>query len=133
MTILALIMWLATTVAALVPPPPVAPAPVVGTVAAGRTVYRQCAPCHQIVRGGYSTVGPNLFGVFDRPAGTVAGYRYSNALQVRAAAGLVWTEENLRAYFADPRTFMPGGSMAYAGLRDPQRMADLLAYLRTEK
>jgi len=130
MTIMAFLTWLAMVLAPLVPKP--APQHV-ADAAAGRRAFGMCVPCHQVTPDGRNTVGPNLFGVMDRKAGAVAGYRYSSALMARAAAGLVWDEAALRAYLADPRKFLPGGSMAFAGIRDAGRMDDMIAYLRTVK
>ncbi|MGG5808539.1 c-type cytochrome [Falsiroseomonas sp. CW058] len=101
--------------------------------AAGQRVFNQCRACHTIDAGGRSGVGPNLHGVADRAAGAVQGFRYSNPMRERAAAGLTWTEENLRAYLADPKSVVPGGSMSFAGIRNPQQLADLIAYLQAQK
>jgi cytochrome c len=96
-------------------------------------MFRACAPCHTSAPGGPHKIGPNLSGIMDQPAGKRADFRYSNALNAKAAAGLVWNEDALRAYLTDPRAFLPGGSKAFAGIKDEQRMADLIAYLRTLK
>lgn len=97
---------------------------------AGQRVFNQCRACHTINQGGRNGVGPNLFGIVGRPAGAVEGFRYSAPLRERAAAGLVWTEENLLAYITDPKAVVPAGSMSYVGLRNEQQRADLLAYIR---
>lgn len=127
---IAILTWLAMALAQLVPPPP---PPRVADAAAGERVFRACAPCHTNTQGGSHKIGPNLFEILDQPAGKRANFRYSNALMTRASAGLVWDENALRAYLTDPRTFLPGGSKAFAGIKDEQRMADLIAYLRTLK
>jgi len=114
----------------LMPPPP---PPIVGNAENGQKWFRQCAVCHPVSPGGRNTLGPNLLGVFDRPAGAVAGFNYSNAMRTRAAAGLTWSEDNLRAYLTNPRSFLPGGSMAYRGMEDAQHMADVIAYLKVLK
>jgi cytochrome c len=98
--------------------------------AAGQRVFNQCRACHTVEQGGRNGVGPNLHGVFDRRAAAVEGFRYSRPMQQKAEEGLTWTEDNLRAYIANPRAFVPGGTMAYAGLRNEQQMNDLIAYLR---
>jgi cytochrome c len=97
---------------------------------AGQRVFNQCRACHTINQGGRNGVGPNLHGIIGRPAGSVEGFRYSAAMRERAAAGLVWTEENLIAYATDPKAIVPAGSMSYPGLRSEQMRNDLLAYLR---
>ncbi len=98
--------------------------------AAGQRVYNQCRACHTIDQGGRHGVGPNLHGIFGRKAAAIEGFRYSAAMREKAAEGLTWTEETLRAYIASPRAVVPGGSMSYVGLRNEQQMNDLIAYLR---
>lgn len=97
---------------------------------AGQRVFNQCRACHTINQGGRNGVGPNLFGIWDRAAGAVEGFRYSAPMRERAAAGLVWNEENLRAYITDPKAIVPGGSMSYVGLRNEEQRNNLIAYLR---
>lgn len=101
-----------------------------GDAAAGRRVFNQCRACHTIEAGGRHGVGPNLHGIIDRKAGSVEGYRYSAALRRKGEEGLVWTEDQLRAYLADPKGTIPGGSMTYVGLRNEAMLGDLLAFLR---
>jgi len=96
---------------------------------AGQRVFNQCRACHNINQGGRSGVGPALYGVWGRAAGAVEGFRYSAPMRAKATEGLVWTPENMRAYLADPKAVVPGGSMAYAGVRVEQQLNDLLAYL----
>jgi cytochrome c len=97
---------------------------------AGQRVYNQCRACHTVDQGGRNGVGPNLYGVFDRAAGSVDGFRYSAALRAKAGEGLKWDEATMRAYLANPKAVIPGGSMAFAGLRNEQQLNDLIAYLR---
>lgn len=94
--------------------------------ARGEQVFRVCSACH-VLEEGVNRVGPSLYGLFGRTAGTVEGFRYSPA---NANSGIVWSEETLEPYLENPRTFMPGNRMAFAGVRDPQDRADLIAYLR---
>jgi cytochrome c len=98
--------------------------------AAGQRAFNQCRACHTVDQGGRNGVGPNLHGVFDRRAGSIEGFRYSAPMRAKAAEGLTWTEANLRAYIADPKAVVPAGSMSFAGLRNPQQVDDLIAYLR---
>jgi cytochrome c len=72
-------------------------------------------------------VGPVLNGLFGRKAGTVEGYNYSPA---NKNSGLTWDEATFRTYIANPRAAMPGTKMVYAGLKDEQRINDLIAYLK---
>lgn len=96
---------------------------------AGARVFNQCRACHTINQGGRSGVGPNLYGVWGRPAGSIEGFRYSAPMRAKAGEGLAWTPENMRAYLTDPKAVVPAGSMAFAGIRNEQQLNDLLAYL----
>ena len=97
---------------------------------AGPRVFNQCRACHTVDQGGRNGVGPNLYGVFDRRAGAVEGFRYSAPMRAKAEEGLTWNEANLRAYIINPKAVVPAGSMAFAGLRNEQQLNDLIAYLR---
>lgn len=101
-----------------------------GDAEAGRRVFNQCRACHTAEQGGRSTIGPNLHGLFGRTAGSVQGFRYSEPMREKGGGGLVWNNETLRAYIANPRSVVPGGSMTFAGLRNEQQITDLLAFLR---
>ena len=101
-----------------------------GDPEAGQRVFNQCRACHTINEGGRSGVGPNLHGVVDRAAGTREGFRYSANLREQAAAGLTWNEATLSRYLTNPKDVLPQGSMAFAGLRQPQQVADVIAYLQ---
>jgi cytochrome c len=98
--------------------------------AAGQRVFNQCRSCHTINAGGRNGVGPNLHGVWERAAAKVEGFRYSAPMREKAAAGLVWTEDNLRAYLRDPKAVVPAGAMSFAGVKNDQQLADLLGYLK---
>jgi len=95
----------------------------------GRRQFGLCRSCHTVVEGGPNMTGPNLHGVFGRPAGAVEGYRYSDALQ---NADFVWDAERLDAWLANPRTYLPGNRMTFVGLDDPKKRIDLIAYLKVE-
>ena len=75
-------------------------------------------------------LGPPLFGVIGRKAGSVPGFDYSATMR---NAGFVWTPDRLRSYLPGPRDYLPGVRMTYAGLHDPQKLEDLIAYLKTLK
>ena len=100
--------------------------------AAGKDVFKQCMACHTTEQG-KNKVGPSLFGVVDRPAGKVDGFKYSKPMQEKAAGGLVWNAENLKAYITAPKEVVPGGTMAFAGIKDPAKVDDLIAYLAEQK
>ena len=98
-----------------------------GDAAAGETVYNQCAACHAVEEG-VNRVGPSLYGIMGRDAGSLEGFAYSDA---RKDSGITWDEETLSAYLEDPRGYIPGNRMPYGGLKDEQQRADLIAYLAT--
>ncbi len=98
---------------------------------AGEGVFKRvCSTCHNPTVDGPRKLGPTLHGVVGRKAGTVEGFRYSSA---KRDADLVWTPEKLDPYLKDPRAFMPGTTMAYAGLKNDADRANLIAYLKTLK
>lgn len=78
-------------------------------------------------------VGPNLFGIVGRRAGSVEGFRYSRPMHGKHEQNFVWTPDNLRAYIRNPRAVVPGGSMSFPGLRNDQQLNDLLAYLQAQR
>ena len=106
-------------------PADVAFADLTGDAAAGETVFAQCRTCH-LIEEGKNGVGPSLYGVIGRTAGTIEGFRYSDA---NANSGVTWTPEVMYEYLEAPREFMPGTRMAFPGLKDPQDRADVIAYL----
>ena len=109
----------------------IAAAPALGQdAAAGSRVFNQCRACHTIEDGGPNRVGPNLYGVVGRKAGANDGFRYSANMKELGEQGHVWTEEHLRAYLTNPKSVVPRGTMAFAGVRNPQQLNDLLAYLK---
>lgn len=97
---------------------------------AGQRVFNQCRACHTINAGGRNGVGPNLHGFWGRQAGQVPGFRFSASMTQLAQGGLTWTEENIRRYLTNPKDLVPGGSMAFNGIRNEQQMNDLLAFLQ---
>ncbi len=101
-----------------------------GDPAAGKAVYQStCSICHS-VQAGQNKIGPTLFGVVGRKTGSVPGYTYSPP---NTAANLTWDAATLDRYLESPRTIIPGTKMTYAGVKDPQKRADLIAYLATLK
>ena len=106
------------------------PAAALPSVEAGQRVFNQCRACHLVQEGARSGVGPNLHGVLGRPAGQLEGFRYSAAMRQKESEGLAWTEETLRAYLANPREVVPGSSMAFPGVRNPEQIESLLLWLR---
>ncbi|MHA7819745.1 MAG: c-type cytochrome [Erythrobacter sp.] len=114
--------------AAEAPAVDVAFADLTGDAAAGETVFAQCRTCH-LVEEGKNGVGPSLYGIIGRDAGTIEGFNYSDA---NANSGVTWTPEVMFEYLEAPREFMPGTRMAFPGLKDAQDRADVIAYLQTQ-
>lgn len=102
-----------------------------GDPAAGEKAFRKCLACHQIGEGATSKTGPVLTGVVGRPAATVEGFAYSKAMAEAAEGGLVWDHAALEDFLANPRKAMPGTKMAFPGIRKPEELADIIAYLDT--
>jgi cytochrome c len=100
-----------------------------GDPEAGERVFRQCQACH-VVDAEQNRVGPHLVGIFGREAGAVEGFNYSDAM---AGSGIVWDEETIAAYLADPRGYIPGNRMAFAGLRQDQQIQDVIAYMKSKQ
>ena len=103
-----------------------------GNAEAGQRVFNQCRACHTINSGGRAMVGPNLFGIVGRRAGSFEGFRYSRPMHEKHEQNFVWSEDNLRAYIRDPKAVVPAGSMSFPGLRNDQQLNDLIAYLRAQ-
>lgn len=104
-----------------------------GDAAAGQRVFNQCRACHTANEGGRNGVGPNLFGIVGRPAASIDGFRYSSNMRELGTGGLVWTEDRLRVYVANPKALVPRGSMSFPGLRNETQINDLMAYLGSLK
>ncbi len=100
--------------------------------AAGQRIFNQCRACHVIDNNGRNGVGPNLHGVVGRRAASIESFRYSANMRQLGEQNHVWTEDNLRTYLANPKQVAPQGSMAFPGLRDPQQINDVIAYLKSQ-
>lgn len=98
-----------------------------GDPKAGEAIYGRCQACHALA---YDRVGPRHCGLLGRRAGGVPGFEYSPAMK---RARLVWSEQTLDRFLADPLKAVPGTTMTYAGVPDPQERADLIAYLAKAK
>jgi cytochrome c len=96
--------------------------------AAGEKVFLLCKTCHQVGDSAKNAVGPVLNGLFGRKAGTVAGYSYTNS---NKSSGITWDEATFSEYIKDPKAKVPGTKMAFAGVKDEQKIKDLIAYLHT--
>ena len=97
-----------------------------GDPAAGQKVFNKCRACH-VVEQPQNRVGPTLNGVIGRPAGTVEGFNYSDAMK---NSGIVWSEETIAEYLADPKGYVSGNRMAFAGLKKDEEIVDVIAYIK---
>ncbi len=95
----------------------------------GKALFDQCKRCHQVGDGAEHRIGPQLNDVFGRAAGSLADYRYSQAMKAAGAGGLVWTEATLDAFLSDPVALVPHSRMSFAGMAGADDRAALLAWL----
>jgi len=100
--------------------------------AAGESAFRPCAACHTNDKGGANRVGPNLWDVVNRPIASHEGFSYSAGMRDFSQGGSVaWDYDHLSEFLKAPRSYVQGTTMAFAGIRNPQQEANLIAYLRT--
>lgn len=97
-----------------------------GDIKKGKKVFKKCAACHTVKEDKHK-LGPSLFGIFGRTAGTVEGLKYSDAM---IASGIVWDETNMREFLTKPKDYIKGTSMAFGGIKKEKQMDDLIAYLK---
>jgi cytochrome c len=119
-------MMLRVMIAAVALCATVAPAMAADPVA-GEKDFAVCKACHRLGEGAKSNVGAVLNGVVGRKAGSVEGFNYSDAMK---ESGLTWDEATLTEYLKNPKAKVPGNKMAYAGLKDDAKIADIIAYLK---
>jgi cytochrome c len=101
-----------------------------GDAARGQRVFQYCYACHSVDPNEKAQLqGPTLYHIIGRPAASLTGFDYSDAMKTRAATGLTWDAATLDAYVADPPAIVPGTRMSAPPLRDAQDRADLIAYL----
>jgi len=97
-------------------------------VAAGKTLSTKCEQCHDLSKGGPNKIGPNLFGVVDRPRASHEGFSYSSAMKGKPGN---WTYDELFKFIKEPGVYVPGTKMSFAGLRSDKDRINLIAYLRS--
>jgi cytochrome c len=97
-----------------------------GDVANGEKIFKKCAACHSINKGGKNKIGPALYNIVGRTVGGVNDYKYSKAL---ASYGKEWTFEELNGFLLKPASYIKGTKMSYAGLRKEKDRASIIKYL----
>ena len=96
----------------------------------GEQIFKRCVACHKVEKGAASGLGPNLHGVAGRAIASTDGFNFSPALK---AKGGVWDDANLDGYIENPRTFVPGNKMSFAGIKDAGERKLLIEYLKEQK
>lgn len=105
------------------------PARAEGNSESGKQLFAKCQACHSL-EPGKIVIGPSLYGVIGRLAGTLAGFNYSGAMRAYGATGVAWTEATLDAFLVAPRQVVKGTRMTFVGFASAQDRADVIAYLK---
>ena len=100
-----------------------------GDLQHGEKVFKKCSACHQIASGGKNMIGPNLWSVIGRTAGSVSDYKYSKAM---IAYGKEWTFEEMNSYLIKPQAYVKGTKMAFAGLRKEKDRASVILFMNSK-
>ena len=101
----------------------------IGDLTHGQKVFKKCSACHMIASDGKNMIGPNLWGVIGRTAGSVQDYKYSKAM---VAYGKEWSFEEMNAYLIKPKAYIKGTKMAFAGLRKEKDRASVILYMNSK-
>ena len=100
-----------------------------GDLGHGEKVFKKCSACHMIASGGKNMIGPNLWNVIGRTAGSVSDYKYSKAM---IAYGKKWTFEEMNSYLIKPQAYVKGTKMAFAGLRKEKDRASVILFMNSK-
>ena len=104
----------------------------VGDPAAGEKVFNKCKACHAVGEGAKNKIGPELNGIVgDKPGADRGGYKFSKPFQDWSADKTSWNQELLSTWLADPRGTVKGTKMAFAGIKKPDELTNVIAYLAT--
>lgn len=93
---------------------------------AGEKAFAVCKACHQVGETAKNVIGPKLNGLVNRPAGAIEDFKYSDAMK---NSGLTWDDATLTEYLKNPKAKVPGTKMAFAGIKDDAKIADVIAFL----
>ncbi|TPW25777.1 c-type cytochrome [Pararhizobium mangrovi] len=112
--------------------PPIAPLLASADPAEGKSIFKKCQTCHNGEKGGPNKIGPNLWGVVGRPIASHEGFSYSSGMKDFSDGGKEhWTYDHLNHFIHDPQGVVKGTAMTFAGVKDDQQRADVIAYLHT--
>ena len=100
-----------------------------GNISHGEKVFKKCSACHVIADGGKNMIGPNLWSVIGRKAGSVSDYKYSKAM---IAYGKEWSFEEMNSYLIKPQSYVRGTKMAFAGLRKEKDRASVILFMNSK-
>ena len=99
-----------------------------GDASNGKKLAKKCKICHTLTEGGKNRLGPNLYGIINKPAGKAPGYKYSKAM---SSSGVVWDAATFQDFVKKPKNIIKGTKMSFPGLKKATQRADLLAYFET--
>ena len=102
-----------------------------GDALKGEKVFKKCMACHTALDQ-TNKIGPYLTGVVGRKVAAIEGFNYSDGMKEYAATGAAWDEATLTAYLESPKTIIPKTKMAFAGIKKPDELVDLIAYLKSK-
>ena len=100
-----------------------------GNIDHGKMIFKKCAACHSASKGGSNKIGPALWGVIGRKAGSISDYKYSKAM---SEFGKIWNFKTINAFLIKPKDYIKGTKMAYAGLKEEKDRASIILYLNEQ-